>query len=212
MQKAKADRKMVSADSFKTAPIGDGTLEIGRFTHGYEDMSIRGQSGGSNVFIGSFCVIGQGVQLIMHAAPQAGSLTAYPFGTAFPEELGGSGEHAPAPCSGDVTIGNDVWIGADATVLAGVTIGNGAIISPGAVVTSDVGAYEVWAGNPAQLVRKRFDDAVCAQLQKLRWWDLPLPLIRQMAPLLASQPTADLIEGLQSIVSDLVTFTDDAAA
>ncbi len=39
-----------------------------------------------------------------------------------------------------------------------------------------------------------------------------MPLIREMAPLLTAQPTVELIEGLQSIVDDLVTFSDDAAA
>ena len=203
---------MVSVDSFKTAPIGDGILEIGRFTHGYEDMAIRGQGGGTNVTIGSFCVIGPGVQVLMDAAPQTDRLTAFPFGAAFPDELGGVDEHPALPRSGDVVIGNDVSIGANATLLAGVTIGDGAVIDPNATVSSDVGAYEVWAGNPAQLVRKRFEDTICAQLQRLRWWDLPLPLIRQMAPLLTAPPTAEMIEGLQDIVSDLVTFSGDAVA
>ncbi|MEY8802713.1 CatB-related O-acetyltransferase [Leisingera sp. XS_AS12] len=203
---------MVSADSFKTAPIGDGTLEIGRFTHGYEDMSIRGQGGGTNVSIGSFCTIGEGVQILMEAAPQVECLTAFPFGAVFAEEMGGPDVHPAAPRSGDVVIGNDVWIGANATLLAGVTIGDGAVIGPNSTVTEDIGAYEVWGGNPAQRMRKRFDEAVCAKLQRLRWWDLPVPLIREMTPLLTAQPTVELIEGLQSIVDDLVTFSDDAAA
>lgn len=203
---------MVSSDSFKTAPIGDGTLEIGRFTHGYEEMEIRGQGGGTNVSIGSFCSIGSDVTVLLDAAPQLDRITAFPFGSAFAEELGGSDVHVPAAAAGDVVIGNDVWIGAGATLLAGVRIGDGAVIGPNATVTADVGPYEVWAGNPAQMVRKRFDDAICAQLQQLRWWDLPLPLIQQMAPLLATQPSLELLEGLRGIVSDLVTFTDESAA
>lgn len=203
---------MVSSDCSKTAPIGDGTLEIGRFTHGYEDMEIRGQGGGANVSIGSFCSIGTDVTLLLHGAPQLDRITAFPFGSAFVDDLGGSDVHVPSPAGGDVVIGNDVWIGTGATLLAGVRIGDGAVIGPNTTVTGDVGAYEVWVGNPAQLVRKRFDDEICDQLQRLRWWDLPLPLIQQMSPLLTVQPTLELIEGLQSIVSDLVTFSDETAA
>ncbi|WP_019296187.1 MULTISPECIES: CatB-related O-acetyltransferase [unclassified Leisingera] len=203
---------MTSPDQFKTAPIGDGKLEIGRFTHGYEDMEIEGQGGGANVAVGSFCSIGRSVRIMLDQSPALDRISAFPFGEAFTEHLGGAETHAQHSGSRDVVIGNDVWIGANATLLGGVKIGDGAVISPNATVTGNVGAYEVWAGNPAQLVRKRFDDAVCQKLLKLRWWDLPLPLIQEMAPLLSTQPTVDLIEGLQCIVSDLVTFTDESAA
>ncbi|MFY0310760.1 CatB-related O-acetyltransferase [Leisingera sp. D0M16] len=202
---------MASPENFKTAPIGNGQLEIGRFTHGYEELDIHGQDGGANVSIGSFCSIARGVRIMLDASPMLDRTTAFPFGEVFTEQLGGAGVHVPQHGGGDVVIGNDVWIGANATLLAGVTIGNGAVIGPNATVAFDVGAYEVWAGNPAQLVRKRFDDAVCEKLQELRWWDLPLPLIQEMAPLLSAQPTVDLIEGLQGIVADLVTFTDQTA-
>ncbi|CUI00718.1 CatB-related O-acetyltransferase [Leisingera aquaemixtae] len=202
---------MVTPENPKTAPIGNGQLDIGRLTHGYEDLDIQEQGGGANVSIGAFCSIGRGMRILLDASPMLDRITAFPFGEVFSEELGGAGVHVPRQNGGDVVIGNDVWIGANATVLAGVTIGNGAVIGPNATVASDVGAYEVWAGNPAQRVRKRFDDAVCEKLQELRWWDLPLPLIREMAPLLSAQPTVELLEGLQGIVADLVTFTDQGA-
>ncbi|UWQ26648.1 CatB-related O-acetyltransferase [Leisingera aquaemixtae] len=202
---------MVTPENPKTAPIGNGQLDIGRFTHGYEELDIQAQGGGANVSIGAFCSIGRGMRILLDASPMLDRITAFPFGEVFCEELGGAGVHVPRQNGGDVVIGNDVWIGANATVLAGVTIGNGAVIGPNATVASDVGAYEVWAGNPAQRVRKRFDDAVCEKLQELRWWDLPLPLIREMAPLLSAQPTVELLEGLQGIVADLVTFTDQGA-
>ena len=70
-----------------------------------------------------------------------------------------------------VTIGNDVWIGQNALIKSGVTIGDGAIVGMGAVVTKDIGPYEVWGGNPAKLIRKRFDDDVISSLQQSKWWD-----------------------------------------
>jgi len=45
-------------------------------------------------------------------------------------------------------------IGANATVLCGITIGENAMIGAGSVVTHDVGAGEVWVGNPARFVRR----------------------------------------------------------
>lgn len=69
------------------------------------------------------------------------------------------------------TIGNDVWIGERVTILSGLTIGDGAVIGGGSVVTKNVGPYEIWAGNPARFIRKRFDDETIIRLEALKWWD-----------------------------------------
>jgi acetyltransferase-like isoleucine patch superfamily enzyme len=53
-----------------------------------------------------------------------------------------------------IHIGRNVWIGFDACVLPGVTVGEGAVIGARSVVMSDVPAYTVVAGNPAQVIRK----------------------------------------------------------
>ena len=68
-------------------------------------------------------------------------------------------------------IGNDVWLGIRTIVLGGVTIGDGAVIGGGSVVTKDVGPYEIWGGNPARLIRKRFDDETIEKLLMIKWWD-----------------------------------------
>lgn len=68
-------------------------------------------------------------------------------------------------------IGNDVWIGNNCLIRSGITIGSGAIIGMGSVVTKDVGLYEIWAGNPAKLIRTRFDSDTIEVLRKLNWWD-----------------------------------------
>ena len=68
-------------------------------------------------------------------------------------------------------IGNDVWIGANCLIKGGVTIADGAVIGMGSVVTHDVGPYEIWAGNPARMIRKRFDDDTLQRLLQIKWWD-----------------------------------------
>lgn len=45
-------------------------------------------------------------------------------------------------------------IGANSTIIAGVTIGENAMIGAGSVVTKNVGANELWYGNPAKFVKK----------------------------------------------------------
>lgn len=73
--------------------------------------------------------------------------------------------------SEETTIGNDVWLGAGVTVLSGVKIGNGAVVGAGSVVTKNIGDYEIWAGNPAKCIRKRFSDEVTEELARLEWWN-----------------------------------------
>lgn len=68
-------------------------------------------------------------------------------------------------------IGNDVWIGNQVLIKAGVTIADGAIIGMGSVVTKDVGPYEIWAGNPARLIRKRFPEEQIDKLLQSEWWN-----------------------------------------
>lgn len=75
-------------------------------------------------------------------------------------------------------IGNDVWIGANSMIKGGITIGDGAVIGMGAVVTKNVGPYEIWAGNPARCIKKRFDDATITELCKTKWWDFSEEKIR----------------------------------
>lgn len=68
-------------------------------------------------------------------------------------------------------IGNDVWLGFRTVIKGGVKIGDGAVIGSGSIVTKDVGPYEIWAGNPARFIRKRFDDETIEKLLQSKWWD-----------------------------------------
>ena len=45
-------------------------------------------------------------------------------------------------------------VGSSVTILCGVTIGAKAIVGAGSVVTKDIPSGEIWAGNPAEFIRK----------------------------------------------------------
>ncbi len=68
-------------------------------------------------------------------------------------------------------IEHDVWIGDGAMIKAGVTVATGAVIGMGAVVTKNIGPYEIWAGNPAKIIKKRFDDETIQKLLQSEWWN-----------------------------------------
>jgi virginiamycin A acetyltransferase len=111
--------------------------------------------------------------------------TTYPF-PIFDKFGKGWGKVMPEswPHRGDTIVGNDVWIGYDSLILPGVKIGDGAVIGARSVVTKDVAPYTIVAGNPATLVRQRFDDEVVSILLKLKWWDWENQKINQNLPVI----------------------------
>ena len=141
--------------------------------------------------IGKFCQIAAGVEFVMNGANhQMNAVSTFPFYT-----LAGWNMKPPAksdlPFKGDTIIGNDVWIGQNATILPGVHIGDGAIIGASSVVGSDVEPYTIVAGNPAQFIRKRFDEELTNLMLEWRWWDKPIEEINALIPVLTS---SDLTE------------------
>ncbi|HZK28575.1 MAG TPA: CatB-related O-acetyltransferase, partial [Thermoclostridium sp.] len=73
--------------------------------------------------------------------------------------------------SKETSIGHDVWIGNNCTIRSGVNIGTGSVLGMGSVLTKDVGEYEIWAGNPAHLIRRRFSDDTITKLIDSEWWN-----------------------------------------
>ena len=139
---------------------------------------------GDRLIIGRFCQIAAGVEFVMNGANhQLNAVSTFPFYT-----LEGWDMKPPAerdlPLKGDTVIGNDVWIGQNAVILPGVRIGDGAIIGANSVVGSSVDPYTVVAGNPARVLRKRFDDGLTALLLEFRWWDRSIEEINSLIPLL----------------------------
>ena len=124
---------------------------------------------GDKLIIGKFCQIATGVQFIMNGAnhPMHG-ISTYPF-----KVMGGAWSTASLDVvsKGDIVIGNDVWIGYNATIMPGVHIGDGAIVRANSLITKSVAPYTIVAGNPAQEIRKRFDEETIRYLLALKWWD-----------------------------------------
>ena len=133
-----------------------------------------------NCEIGSFCSIADGVIVggAMHPIEWVSTSPVFYYGRDSVKKK--FSEHK-RDIEKKTVIGNDVWIGDRATIKAGVTIGDGAVIGMGSIVTKNVGSYEIWAGNPARLIRERFDDEVIDELLKIRWWELEEDVIQELA-------------------------------
>jgi virginiamycin A acetyltransferase len=125
------------------------------------------------LIIGKFVQIARGSYFITSSAnhPMWG-VTTFPFRIFRPETFG----YNDLPVK-DTVVGNDVWIGHDAVVMPGVHIGAGAIVAAGSVVTRNVPAYAIVGGNPAAVIRMRFEDDAIAKLLEIAWWDWPIEKI-----------------------------------
>ncbi len=132
---------------------------------------------GDKLIIGKYCAIARDVRFIMNGANHGvRGFSSYLFPFFGQGWEGGRGDPAKVgnPYGrGDTLIGNDVWIGYEAMIMPGVKIGDGAVIGARSVVASDVPAYAIVAGNPARVLRARFDPDTVELLQAIRWWDWP---------------------------------------
>lgn len=114
--------------------------------------------------IGRYCSFGPGSMVLGDRNHPIGAVTTHPYWYK---------TESSSP-SGWTQIGSDVWLGANALILPGCRkIGHGAVIGAGAVVTHDVAPYAIVGGNPARLIRYRFDAETIAELLESKWWIHP---------------------------------------
>ena len=136
------------------------------------------------LIIGKFCQIAAGVEFVMNDANhQMNAVSTFPFYTLEGWEMN-TPDPSEMPFKGNTVIGNDVWIGQNAVVLPGVQIGDGAIIGANSVVGSNVAPYTIVVGNPAKVLRRRFDDEMIELLLQFKWWDRSIEEINSLIPIL----------------------------
>ena len=139
--------------------------------------------------IGKFCSIGSNVKIVFGTHPINNNVSTHPCfyaknttglyfeqGYVFEEY-----KYIDMAKTFYVQIGNDVWIGDDVKILQGVKIGDGAVVATGAIVNHDVKPYEIVAGVPAKVIKKRFCDDEVRFLENHKWWDEDLKWIKENA-------------------------------
>ena len=114
-------------------------------------------SGFHHVTIGKYCSLGNHIEMLSESSHDYTKDFQYPF-----YSMPNSPLYNPVKAKQEIkikpiTIGNDVWIGTNVTILGGVNIGNGAVIGAGSVVTKNVLPYSIVIGNPAKLLKMRFN-------------------------------------------------------
>ena len=157
---------------------------VGRFSYIGDNSVIFG-----DIKIGRFCSIADGFVVISGDHP-LDHLTTHPFIHSdqlfgyldnyrdIPFKKRGGVSSGPLPA---LEIGHDVWIGNRVSVLGKVRcIGNGAVVGAGSIVTKDIPPYAIVAGNPAKVIRYRFDEDAIRSLEESQWWNLPLGDLRRL--------------------------------
>jgi acetyltransferase-like isoleucine patch superfamily enzyme len=154
------NRSLALAAAGSDVSIGDGT----------EIEPARNVMIGDHVFIGRDC---------WFTAPHA-SITIGSHVIIAPQVALITGDHRTDVVGsylGDVTektdrtdqpifIEDDVWIGFRAIILKGVTLGRGCVVGAGSVVTRDIPPYAVAMGNPARVMRFRFDESTIVEHER----------------------------------------------
>lgn len=139
-------------------------VEVGMYTQGAFSSSCTIDR---KTKIGRYCSISMNVRIMNRNHPMEFKSThAFFFNPFFGICYEDKVEYIP------LDVGNDVWVGHGAIFHPHVRkVGDGAVIGAGAVVTKDVPPYAVVVGNPARVVRYRFNKEIIDELLASRWWE-----------------------------------------
>lgn len=157
---------------------------IGDYTYGKPTVLFENDT--ANLIIGKYCSIANGVKIFLGGNHRTDWISTYPFNVLNKNFSKAKNIKGHPATKGSVIIGNDVWIGNDVTIMSGISIGDGAIVAARAVVTKNIKPYEIWAGNPAKLIRKRFSEKQIEKMLELQWWNWSEEEINNNVDLLCS--------------------------
>lgn len=136
---------------------------IGNHTYGNLRINYHPSTGNNKLKIGNYVSIASDVTFIMGGNHFYNRISTYPFEFMLNNNI----PEVDAFSKGDIIIEDDVWIANKSIILSGVTIGRGAIVGAGSVITKDIPPYAIVAGNPAKIIKYRFDAYVINKLYKL---------------------------------------------
>ena len=135
-------------------------VSVGKMSYGPLEVYDWG-SDDEKLSIGNYVSIASGVKFILGGNHYYNTFSTYPF------KVMCLGEEREAYSNGSIVINDDVWIATDSIILSGVNVGKGAVIAAGSVVVKDVPPYSIVGGNPAKVIKYRFEKSIINKLEKL---------------------------------------------
>jgi acetyltransferase-like isoleucine patch superfamily enzyme len=181
--------------------LPDDVVSMGRWSYFDGVPTIHRYPGApqERVEIGAFCSLAKDVSFVLSGNHDAKRVTTSPVRKLF----GVEGYDTSGEISGrrGISLGNDVWVGRGAIFLSGASVGDGAVIGARAVVSGTISPYAVVVGNPAQVVRRRFDDVLIDRLLASQWWEQPDEVLLAAVDLLSSHDVEAFLAHLDALAS-----------
>ena len=143
---------------------------VGAHTQIYDFVVLKAVGGSGDIEMGEHCYInahstlysGNGIRMGNYVLIAPGCVLA-PTNHSYQSRERPIRQQGFMPSKGGIVIEDDVWVGANCTILDGATIRRGAIVAAGSVVNSEIGAFQIWGGAPAEYIRERPDDKPLSQ-------------------------------------------------
>lgn len=170
--------------------------KIGEHTYGIPRIINASDEG--SLIIGKYCSIADNVTCILNSEHNTNWVSTYPF--PFFKSWNASKIKGHPKSKGGIIVGNDVWIGFGSTILDGIAIGDGAVVGACSVVTKDVPPYAIVAGNPAKIIRMRFEEKTVSKLLKIKWWNWPKERIENNLKLICSKDIEKFLTNSRRII------------
>lgn len=155
--------------NFSVATIGRDSYVCDSIINTGIDFTINNGYAAHNLQIGKFVSVAIGVEFCMGINHNYLSLS-----TGVSDLFGNDRKNEKVfkyKQKGQILIQNDVWIGHNSTIMPGVTIGNGAVIAANSHVVRDVPPYAIVGGNPAKVIKYRFEKEIIDKLLTIQWWN-----------------------------------------
>jgi acetyltransferase-like isoleucine patch superfamily enzyme len=163
-------------------------VKVGRKTYG--GLIIYGfDLSKESLTIGNFVSIGGNVTFLLGGNHSYHGLSSYPFKAQYFGQI-------EAISKGPIVVRDDVWIGHGSIILSGVTIGRGSVVAAGSVVAKDVAPYSIVGGNPAKLIKYRFEDSIIEKLNHFDFAKLSDEKILALCELLYEPLTAENVDSI----------------
>ncbi len=181
----------------KTNLVNESGMEnvsVGNYSYGNINV-YQGGAFDTKLIIGNCCSIGMNVDFLLAMEHSYKNISTFPFKKQllnYPPE---------ALSKGDIVVKDDVWIGINSIILSGVTINQGAIVAAGSVVTKDVPPYAIVGGNPAKIIKYRFNPDIIEKLKQLDYSKLTSDKIEQLEKELYTEVTGENIDKLLEVIN-----------
>ena len=154
--------------------------------------TVRYDGDGQNLLVGRYVSGGANIRFILSGVHNMETITTYNL--------------LPIPFKniknlGDTVLKNDIWIGDEVLIMGGVTVENGCVIGARSLVTQGktLEPYGIYGGNPAKLIRHRFDEKIIALLLEIAWWEKPIAWVKEHAHFFTMDLNEDLGRSLEML-------------